>query len=468
MMNDTNVPTIAPTRFQVIALKSYFWIERLSNRILWCLEHRSKSSRVVVGCLLALLVLATYRHPVHAQPAAGTHLLQDEIQTAYSISTTFDLLGNAIAFAQYLFATLAALTVIINVLAHYIRNQTIRGLGQVVLSSILRLGIPFVIIGLAPTIVPSIAFIGLQIAGSVANRPEINNGGYTDAPPPASVQDTLSDLYNNTFGATFNNGQVAVSPSNIAQFGEDIGFTLIDKAACAIQTGAAANPTSNCANANSADPSNTPQTYNSNSQVMQTIIVLCIGIIGTFVFIAIELVIAYLQIYLVLPIAAFSLGFLGAPATAQYGNGYWTVVVTALLKFVTVVFTIGFAITLANDWAITIANTNYNTLTKAGATDVGALETTIGFSMAAFSLLYIVRVLPSLFGGLLSGSSGSAEGNQAEYQSQGTGARAFGGGGSGGLRMSTGGKAPYQGGLGMVPGVPSPGGRVGGTGGRAG
>ena len=413
--------TVPLSRLQAIAVRSYVLLDSLANRIIWCLEHRAKSSRLFIGCMIGLLVLISFRHAAHAQAANTPHLIDSEVSTAYSLAIQFDLLGNAIALAQYIFATLAGLTVIINCMAYYIRNQSIKGLGQVVLSSVLRLGVPFVIIGIAPTVLPAISLVGLQIADVVTGTPNsgYGNGTYADAPPPDTIQTILSDLYNKTFGAATNNNHVTVTPSNIARFGENIGFTIIDEASCVIENGGTwdAKATPSCTNTATA---NTGETYRSDSQVMQVIIILAIGIIGTFIFIAVELVIAYLQIYIVLPIAAFSLGFLGAPATRQYGAGYWTVVVGALLKFVTVVFTIGFAITLANQWATILGGITFAKPVngQAGQTDVHALEVAISYSMAAFSLLYIIRVLPALFQGVLNGASGSAEGNQAEYQGQ--------------------------------------------------
>jgi hypothetical protein len=366
--------------------------------------------------------------------------MDDEVNTAYSLAIQFDLLGNAIALAQYIFATLAALTVIINVMAYYIRNQSIKGAGQVVLSSVLRLGVPFVIIGIAPTVLPTVSLVGLQIADIVTGTADSTYGvgTYADAPPPTDIQGILSALYNKTFG--HGNTGVTVTPSNIARFGENIGFTIIDEAACSADGG-------NWNNLTCTTPAgqNTGQTYQSDSQVMQIVIVLAVGIIGTFIFIAVELVIAYMQIYIVLPIAAFSLGFLGSPATRQYGSGYWTVVVGALVKFVTVVFTIGFAITMANEWAnilggITIGTPANNA--NGNVTDVKALKISIAYSMASFSLLYIIRVLPSLFMGVLNGNSGSADGNQAEYQAQNVG-RTFASGGRSFRIQQTGAKSGF-------------------------
>ena len=435
------------TRLDEIAARSYGWIERTAARILWCIENRPKSTRFALVSIFFLLAVLSYHHVAHAQSADGqtpNSLLQDEISRAYAIATNFNILQNALTVAQYLFGTLAALTVIVNVMAYYIRSQTIVGLGQVVLSSILRLGIPFVVIGLAPSVVPAISLIGLQLAGDVSGQANAYSSYSTDTigPNPATVEGIISTLYNDTFGGGATS--IDVSPSHIAQFGENIGFTIIDQSACVINGGTwTATDAKPCAGARV--NTNDGTTYNSNDQVMQTIILLSIGIIGTFVFIAVELVIAYLQVYLILPVAAFSLGFLGAPATRRFGENYWTLVVGTLLKFVTIVFTIGFAITIAQDWAQQLGNINLNASTPTNCTvtttpacqpmtNTGALKVAIGYSMAAFTLLYIIRTLPSLFAGLLTGGVGSADQNQAEYQTQNVGQRGVDrglGGGSG-------------------------------------
>jgi hypothetical protein len=115
------------------------------------------------------------------------------------------------------------------------------------------------------------------------------------------------------------------------------------------------------------------------------------------------------------------------------------------VKFVTVVFTIGFAITMANEWAnilggITIGTPANNA--NGNVTDVKALKISIAYSMASFSLLYIIRVLPSLFMGVLNGNSGSADGNQAEYQAQNVG-RTFASGGRSFRIQQTGAKSGF-------------------------
>jgi hypothetical protein len=462
------------TRLDAIAAKTYGWIERTATKILWCIENRPKSTRLVLASVFFLLAILSYRHVAHAQTTSGqtpNHLLQDEVTRGYAIALNFNILQNSLTIAQYFFATLAALTVIVNVLAYYIRSQTIVGLGQVVLSSILRLGIPFVVIGLAPSVVPAISLIGLQLAGDVSGQANSYSSYSTNniGPDPGTVENIISALYNETFGQGVT--AIDVSPSNIAQFGENIGFTIIDQSACVIN-GGTWTPTDAQPCYIASQPNNDGTTYNSNDQVMQTIIVLSIGIIGTFIFIAVELVIAYLQVYLILPVAAFSLGFLGSPATRRFGENYWTLVVGTLLKFVTIVFTIGFAITIANDWAVQLGTINLtpststtcspmSTTTCQATTNTGALKVAIGYSMAAFSLLYIIRVLPSLFGGLLSGNVGSADGSQAEYQTQGVGARGVdrGLGGGSGAGLARTGRATQPGST-MVGGSP-PGTRTG-------
>lgn len=444
--NETDAESFVPsTPIAAFALRCNTLIEQFSFRTLWYLEHRPKSLRLFLGSIIGLFVMTSMGHAAHAQQNV-TPLLKDEIDNAFKLSNNFNLLGNAIALAQYLFATLAAITLIINVLAYYIRNQSVRGLGQVVLTSILRLGIPFLIIGLAPTVLPTISLIGLQVADVVTNQTGPNYG--LAAPGtvvrPEFIEGALSTLYADIFNP---GSAVIVSPSNIAALGENIGFTIIDKADCALtgrifdagQTPPCPPPDPTLAKVQSSAVSE------QEKMIMGYIIPLAIGIIGTFVFIAVELVIAYFQVYLILPVAAFSLGFLGSPATRQYGANYWTLVVGTLIKFVSLVFTIGLAMQVATDWAGRLSGIDFNSLNSSTSTAVGALKTAIGYSMAAFTLFYIIRVLPSLFAGLLSGNLGSADGNQAEYMTQQaggglSGSRAAGrpgfsgGGGTAGLR----------------------------------
>ncbi len=161
--------------------------------------------------------------------------------------------------------------------------------------------------------------------------------------------------------------------------------------------------------------------FNSEQSFATIIEYLGIATIGAFVFIAVELVMAYLQVYLVLPVAAFTLGFLGSPATRSFGTGYWQAVIQALVRFTTILFVIGFALTLADTYRAYFATIVTAQIPTAGTPDItfkGAI-TAAGLS---FALLYIVRVLPSMFMSIVSGAAIGAEGSTGNFEYQGSNA----------------------------------------------
>ena len=392
------------TPWNRFASRIVVWIDDLSARIAYVMETRPAATRATVAAFMIIALMFALGHRARA---AG--MMQDEINTAFNISTTFNIFDNSIDLAQYIFATLAALTLMVRVLAYYIRNQTITGLGQVILSSLLALGLPYVIIQLAPKVLPAISLVGLQMTDIITGNATSDVAVGATTPTPDAVQATLTNIYDATFGKA--TGSIdALTPKRIVDEGVTIALPLVKHVQDATTAGQGAGVGAGGAGLNGS-------VYNSNQMVLGFVLALAIGIIGAFVFIAVELVIAYLQIYLILPVAAFSLGFLGSPATRQFGSGYWVIVMQALLRFVTIIFVIGFAMSLSTLWAADVANFQYNNLTPGnGGVDSNVLKQAISAAAVSFSLLYIVRILPSLFASILTGMNVGAEGNAAEYQ----------------------------------------------------
>lgn len=436
MTEDSNPPL---TLFEKFAARTLSYVDELSARISFVMATRPTATRCSIAAFMVIGLMFAFQHRAHAAPS----MMQDEIQTAYNISFNFGIFDNSIALAQYIFATLAGITIIVQIVSHYIRNQTIQGLGKTILSSVLSLGIPFVIIQIAPIVLPVISLVGLQIADIITGNTTSNVGNSGTTPDPGALHGALNVVYNSTFGAA--TGSVDVTPTAIVDQGIKMAWPLlmhVQQATTAGQ-GSAAGSTGIGLN---------DTVFSANQMITGFVLALSIGIIGAFVFIAVELVLAYLQIYLVLPVAAFSLGFLGSPATRQFGQGYWVIVVQALLRFATIVFVIGFAMSLATLWDLDVANYTIGTV-RAGVAngDVGIMKQAISAAAVTFSLLYIVRTLPTMFGAILTNSFAGADGNQAESQLGMAGQR-FGGRGSilpggiraGGRTVSTPGQTPLN------------------------
>lgn len=398
-----------------VSARVVYFVDLIANRLSNLVEKRPNTSRFLIASFVALVLVLMVARRAH-----GQQLLQKPIEIGFDLAYSKNIFYNSIALAQYIFATLAGLTVIVRGLAYYIKNQSVRGLGQVILSSVLSLGLPFVIISIAPTIIPSVSMVGLQVADIVTGNAGSQIGDVTPVNgviPPDQVKGEITNLYHNMFSSSANVNEV--SPSTIVNTGVELGYPLIQRAVQIQQTDATPTTGQNST------------MFNSEQSFATIIEYLGIATIGAFVFIAVELVMAYLQVYLVLPVAAFTLGFLGLPATRSFGTGYWQAVIQALVRFTTILFVIGFALTLADTYRAYFATIVTAQIPTAGTPDItfkGAI-TAAGLS---FALLYIVRVLPSMFMSIVSGATIGAEGSTGNFEYQGSNALQSGRVGRGG------------------------------------
>ena len=404
----TDATPLDATPFARFCRVSAGWIERSAVRLQEMIEARPRQFRILTAALLVIAVIIFTRRVASSQ----YHMLQNPIDDAYSISAA--LFANSFNIANTIFVSLAFLTVIISVVASYIRNQSFQAVGQLVLTQVLRLGIPFLIIQAAILFVPTISITGLQIAGNLGGAPAV--AGYASAVPP-SVGELQGDV-ESTFASVWAVG-TPLNPESIVQFGTDMGWTMMQKTfEATIGTHQSTTATQQTANG-----------YDPQGQSIETVflsfsLAMCIGVIGAFVFIAVELVLAFVQVYLALPLGAWMLGFLGSPATRSFGAGYWNMVVYSLLRFVIVIFIIGFGMAIANQWQTEVIATmnslqplqlqnpnqiNLNDLQN--SQNVKAFKTIISTAFMSFSLLYIIRSLPQMLLGVVTGASFSAAGN---------------------------------------------------------
>lgn len=419
-----DAPAEIPARsvVELLACGAMRFVERASDAIAFVLARYPTQARLVIGSVFVLSMLMMFTHRAHAAalpPApipTGQSLLQDEINVVYDLETNWDIFDKALGLAATLFATLAILSVMVAGVSYYINYQSIKGLGQLVLTRVLSLGIPFLIITTAPTLFPLVALMGLHIADTVTGQSnaavaQMPIGGL---PSPDDVQNSLTNVFYSTWAGVDGYNQIAITPRNIVSEGVQIAWPLIQLwQKLSLDTNIPGTvPGAGGTDLNSAY-------FQQQNMIMGFVLTIAIGIIAMFTFIAVELILAYIQIYLVLPVAAFSLGFLGSPATRHFGAGYWNVVAQSLLRFVSIVFVIGFACVLAEKW-----NGDFRALeqtvyaeAKAGQ-DYALLKLAITAFVVTGSLFVIVRALPGMFAAVLFGGPGAGAEGLANSEGQ--------------------------------------------------
>ncbi len=404
-----------------LALLGMRFVERASHAIAVGLVRYPLQARLVIGCLLVLSILMMFTHHARAQAVmqpppipTGPSLLQDEINVVYDLETNWGIFDKALGLAATLFASLAVLSVMVAGVSYYINNQSIKGLGQLILTRVLSLGIPFLIITTAPTLFPLVALVGLHVADTVTGQSNaaVAQMPIDGLPSPDNVQGALTDVFYNTWAGVDGYNQIQISPRSIVSEGVVIAWPLVQvwQKLSTAQPCTKTGPDGTCLN----NPD-----YQQDQMLMGFVLTIAIGIIAMFTFIAVELILAYIQIYLVLPVAAFSLGFLGSPATRHFGEGYWNVVAQSLLRFVSIVFVIGFACVLAEKWDGDFSVMEQAVLNKAGTGgSYGVLKLAVSALIVTGSLFVIVRALPGMFAAVLFGGPGSGAEGLANTEGQ--------------------------------------------------
>jgi large-conductance mechanosensitive channel len=118
-------------------------------------------------------------------------------------------------------------------------------------------------------------------------------------------------------------------------------------------------------------------------------------IIGVGVLIAVELTVATLQATFSVPIAVWTLGFAGAPATAPIATAAWGAVLRVIIRFIAILAMAALAIQIVTNWEGTLAATTFNNVAEA-LNNTGLMITSIELMFGALALAYLTMNLPKL------------------------------------------------------------------------
>jgi type IV secretion system protein TrbL len=349
-----------------LAMKIATWVMHAVGWISDALLTRPRTSRAIIAALLSVgFVGHNLTHPAHAN-------VLNEIETTVE-GATAGWMGNALALAQLIFLALAGLVIVTNIVTYYMAFETVRGMFSVILRSLLTIGIPYVVLQLAPTTVGAVIGYAMTISNDVT-------GG--SAPPVTPDQVWMEGvtigwgLFQNTFNAVMSSHYLF----NLGNLGNDLGFDF-------------------------------------NQALVDLIFlvasgVLCVIMIAAFTFIAVELVMAFLQAYFCLPLGAWGLGFMATSPTSSIAMSWWRGLIQVLIRFIAVLACVSFAQNIGLQWegdlARIVPNFNHLPAWDGNGTpppvDIGALKTIISFALGAVALLYIVLNLPRLAESILSGA----------------------------------------------------------------
>jgi type IV secretion system protein TrbL len=309
--------------------------------------------------------IAVHPHVAHAQVL---NALETTVEGA-----TGGWLGRAIGVAQAIFLVLVGWTIMYNIVYYYVAFETVRGMFGVISRTVLSVAIPWLVLfQWAPTSVATVIGWATNIGNDIV-------GG--TAPPP--------------------------TPDNVVILGINIGWGLLQKSFVAVQTSHFQFSVLTAAS---------DLGYDATQMFVDVIFVLaafllCIVMIAAFTFIAVELVMAFLNAYFVLPLGAWTLGFTATPGTAGIGMSWWTALIQVSVRFIAILAAVSFAQNIGLQWQAQLAAIvpNWNQLPNGGGgtpppIDIGALKTMISMALGACALLYLVMNLPRLASSIISGA----------------------------------------------------------------
>lgn len=351
------------------AYKSASGMHRLFQVLMAFITLHPGKTRAIIVCVFGIGIAGPmFMHPAHAQ-------VLNTIETTVE-NATGGWLANALVIAKEIFMVLVGWLLMYNIVAYYMAFETVRGMFSVILRTLLNIGIPYLVLSWAPTTVGTVMGWALAIDGN------IDTGG---AAPPTTPDAVVKEgvqigwgLLQNAFNAI--QGSHFVFSLNPAQMGNDLGYDFTQGFVDLVFLVAAA--------------------------------VLCVVMIAAFTFIAVELVMAFLQAYFCLPLGAWTLGFMATPATSGIAMGWWRGLIMVGVRFIAILACVSFAQNIGLQWQADLANIvpNWNHLPQwngAGQpppVDIGALKIILSMALGAMALLYLVFNLPSLAASIVSGA----------------------------------------------------------------
>lgn len=340
-----------------LTLKARTFIEKvlgvMRGVLMYTLDHPRKV-RVVLGLGVVGVIGVSFGRVAHGQAL-------DTIDQQFTNATN-GWMGNSVLLAQNLFALLAFIMIAYNLVANYIAFSSERAMALTIVRSMMSFGVPYIILFFA---VPTFLNDLLQNAGVIATS--ITGRDFTGT--------TVDQIW---------------------QLGVKIGFGLLQASWGEI--------TKSHAGFN-------PLAFDFQQLLADALflifgLVLMIMIIASFVFIAVEYMLAKIQAIFAIPLGAWALGFSGSPATGGFASGAWSAILQTMVRYVAILAAVALSVNIANSWLVGIhqAVQAGTKLSPDGSVDFGFLRMMISYGVTSVALWMITLRLPTMASAILSGA----------------------------------------------------------------
>lgn len=354
-----------------LALKARTFIEKVLGVmravLVYTLEH-PKKTRVVLAIGVMGVIGLSFASAAHGQAL-------DTIDQQFTNATN-GWMGNSVRLAQNLFALLAFIMIVYNLVANYIAFSSERAMALTIVRSMMSFGTPYIILFFAvPTFLDNL----LQNAGVIATS--VTGRDFTGT--------TVDQIW---------------------LLGVKIGFGLLQAAwGVIMQSHFQFNP---LGGAIGGGPNVSTQLAFDAQQMLADVLFLIFGfvlmimIIASFVFIAVEFMLAKIQAIFAIPLGAWALGFSGSPATGGFASGAWSAIVQTMVRYVAILAAVELSVNIANSWLVGINQVAQHgtKLSPDGAVDFGFLRMMISYGVTSVALWMITLRLPTMASAILSGA----------------------------------------------------------------
>lgn len=376
---------------------------------------RKKNPRKAYFTLLVFCIVAAIA-PARAM-GEGFNFLNGIDQTIMGVANPTAWMGGAIGVAQGLFLVLAGLTFIFQLAMYYGQHRTFVGTIPMLAVMLLNFGVPYLLISNAGSTLANVTSIAQYIAGNVTGTTSI-------AHTPSDIATTGGTLASTILQDLFS----AIMAATLASGGTSIWGLITGNAGAAISS-----------------------IYEIlvNGLLMVTGLVCAAFIFIAFVMIALEYLMAHIQILITLPARAWTIGLHGAPVTAPYAGAFWGVVIGQIVRFIVILEVVLLATQIASGWVTDINGllaghfvsvvTGNGTINFQG--DLHLFKAMLSLAGASIGLAWLVRRVGDLADGANTGGAvmGGAGLVGAAYVAKAQVANALTGGSSGGSSGSGGG-----------------------------
>ncbi len=324
-----------------------------------------------LGVMSAVVFFCVLRATHVAQAGPGGDVLNQitsDLQTFGGNDGT-NWMDNSLGVGKTLFSFLALFVIASTAFRYYLARGTMHGGAPLLLQTFLMIGVPMAVLYSAQPVLDEIFQAATYLTGAISQQavPTVTTpGSVLDEGFATAIQFPLSYAH-----AVFAHLAAPLGPCkihlNIGDTFACLGGSIATKFTRLILS----------------------------LSMFGLVLGLALVAVFSFAFISVELVMAYAYAFLTLPLGAWTLGFSALSATSDIAMAYWTVVMRALMRFI-VVFSVvafvqhtfanyahGFDSVLSYQWA-------WNSLASVGAGIWVYIKTTIGISVSAVLLAYIV------------------------------------------------------------------------------